>query len=84
MIFLYKVVEDLVPAINPNDCLVKSKHKGEIKPKTFDSFKSDNIAKNSVMNNTKAIDTITYSTDRYTNSFFVTSMTHMNQLEDSC
>lgn len=34
-------------------------------------------------NNTEALDTISYNTDPYKNSFFVKSIIHLNQLEDS-
>jgi hypothetical protein len=40
LVFLYKVVEGLVPTINPSEFLVKSKPKRKIKPKLFDNFES--------------------------------------------
>ncbi len=75
------MVEGLVPAINPDDFLVKSKPKRKIKPKTFDNFVSANIVTNSVKDNSKALDTIPSNTDPYKNSFFVKSILHWNQLE---
>ena len=43
LVFLYKVVEGLVPAINHSEFLVKSKLKRKIKPKRFDNFESASI-----------------------------------------
>ena len=43
LVSLYKVVQGLVPAINPFEFLVKSKPKRKIKPKCFDKFDSANI-----------------------------------------
>ena len=40
LVFLYKVVEGLVPTINPSEFLVKSKPKRKIKPKLFDNIES--------------------------------------------
>jgi hypothetical protein len=37
LVFLYKVVEGLVPVINPSEFLVKSKLKRKIKPKRLDT-----------------------------------------------
>ncbi|XP_071161129.1 uncharacterized protein [Mytilus edulis] len=68
LVFLYKVVEGLVSAINPDDFLVKSKPKRKIKPKTFDNFVCANIVTNSVKNNSKALDTTPSNTNLYKNS----------------
>ena len=57
LVFLYKMVEGLVPVINPYEFLVKSKPKRSIKPKRFDNFESANIVNNSVKNNSKALET---------------------------
>jgi hypothetical protein len=43
LVFLYKVVEGLVPAINPSEFLVKSKPKRKIKPKHFDNFDFESV-----------------------------------------
>ena len=81
LVFLYKVVEGLVPAINP-EYFVKSKPKRKIKPKRFDNFESANIVNNSVKNNSKALETTACNTEQYKNSFFVKSVIHWNQLEE--
>ena len=73
LVFLYKVVEGLVPAINPSEFLVKSK------PKRFDNFESANIVNNSAKNNSKALETTVCNTEQYKNSFFVKSVIHWNQ-----
>ena len=76
LVFLYKVVEGLVPAINPSEYLVKSK------PKRFDNFESANIVNNSVKNNSKALETTVCNTEQYKNSFFVKSVIHWNQQDE--
>jgi hypothetical protein len=82
LVFLYKVVEGLVPAINPSDFLVKSKLKHKIKPKRFDKFESANIVNNSVKNNSKSPETNVCNTEQYKNSFFVKGVIHWNQLDE--
>ena len=82
LVFLYKGVEGLVPAINPSEFFVKSKPKCKIKPKRFDNFESANIGNNSVKNNSKALETTACNTEQYKNSFFVKSVIHWNQLDE--
>ena len=82
LVFLHKVVESLVPAINPSELLVKGKPKRKIKPKRFDNFESANIVNNSVKNNSKALETTVCNTEQYKNSFFVKSVIHWNQLDE--
>ena len=49
-VFLYKVVKGLVPAIDPEEFLVKSKSKRITKPRRFDGFESAKTVINSVNN----------------------------------
>ncbi|XP_071158235.1 uncharacterized protein [Mytilus edulis] len=51
LVFLYKVVDGLVPAIKPDEFLVKNKTKRTIKPTRFVDFENTNIVSNSVKNN---------------------------------
>ena len=67
LVFLYKVVEGLVPAVNPSEFLVKSKPKCKIKPKRFVNFESTNIVNNSIKNNSKALETTVCNTEQYNN-----------------
>ena len=46
LFFLFKVVDGLVPAINPEEYLKPQKQKRRIKPRTYENFKSVNIVEN--------------------------------------
>ena len=47
LVFLFKVVEGLVTAINPDELLKQQKHKRHIKPKTaYSVYKSASIVEN--------------------------------------
>ena len=51
LVFLFKVVEGLVPAINPDEFLKSQKPKRHIKPKTYPGCKSVNIVEKHSVNN---------------------------------
>jgi hypothetical protein len=52
LIFLYKVVEGLVPAIEPDDYLKKARPKRSITAKKFENYQATNITEKQVKNNT--------------------------------
>ena len=52
--FLFKVVEVLVPAINPEAFLKHQKPKRQIKPKQFTGYKSSNLVEKHSVNNDRA------------------------------
>ena len=56
LIFMYKVVEGLAPAIKPEDYLTINRQGRTIKHKRFDDYVNTNIVENSVKNNTKSLD----------------------------
>jgi len=56
LIFLYKVVEGLVPAIEPDDYLKKKRPKRSITAKQFENYQATNIVEKQVKNNTKCFD----------------------------
>ena len=76
-----QVVECLVPAINPEELLLKSKPKRIIKLRRFEDFESTNIVIYSVENNSKALETTPCKTEQYKNSFFIKSAISWNQLD---
>ena len=83
LIFLYKVVEGLVPAIEPEDFLKKSRPKRKISTKKFDNFETTNIIEKQVKNNTKCFNIPPSKTPQYTNFFFVKTIIDWNHLEDT-
>ena len=52
LIFLYKVVEGLVPAIESVDYLKKARPKRSITAKKFENYQATNITEKQVKNNT--------------------------------
>ena len=52
LIFLYKVVEGLVPAIEPDDYLKKARPKRSITANKFENYQATNITEKQVKNNT--------------------------------
>ena len=50
LFFLFKVVEGLVPAINPEEYLKPQKQKRRIKPRTYENFKSINLVEKHSIN----------------------------------
>ena len=84
LIFLYKVVEGLVPAVPPEKFLTPRKsNKRQIRPKKFTGCVVDNIVTKSSSNNSKPFEIPRSVTDQYKHSFFVRTVEEWNQLEDS-
>ena len=50
IVFLFKMVEGLVPAINPEEYLKPQKQKRRIKPRTYENFKSINLVEKHSVN----------------------------------
>ena len=83
LIFLYKVVEGLVPAIEPEDYLKRSRQRRAITARKFDDYQTTNIIEKQVRNNSKCFDIPPSKTQQYSNSFFVKTLIDWNHLEDS-
>ena len=82
LVMLYKVVEGLVPGLPPQDFLLKSRPRRQIRLKTFDNCETSNILNKQVKNNSKCYDTIQATSNQYRNSFFVDTVVKWNQLEE--
>ena len=76
LIFLYRVVEGLVPAIEPDDYRY-------ITAKTIANYQATNIVEKQVKNNTKCFDIPSSKAHQFSNSFFVKTLIDWNHLEDS-
>jgi hypothetical protein len=74
LIFLYKVVEGLVPAIEPDDYLKKARPKRSITANKFENYQATNIAEKQVKNKTKCFDISSSKTHQFSNSFFVKTL----------
>ena len=69
LIFLYKVVEGLVPAIEPDDYLKKARPKRSITANKFENYQATNFFEKQVKNNTKCFDIPSSKTHQFSNSF---------------
>ena len=76
LIFLYRVVEGLVPAIEPDDYRY-------ITAKTIENYQATNIVEKQVKNYTKCFDIPSSKTHQFSNSFFVKTRIDWNHLEYS-
>ena len=83
LIFMYKVVEGLVPAIDPDDFLKSARPRRNITAKKFDNYQATNIVEKQVRNNTRCFDIPTSKTPQHSNSFFVSTIVNWNHLEDT-
>ena len=83
-IFMYKVVEGLVPAVPPQQFLTPIKNnKRRIKPRQFPDCITNNVVERSVINNQRAFEIPRHLTDQYKNSYFVRTIEEWNKL-DNC
>ena len=84
LIFLYKVVEGLVPAVPPQQFLKpKQNNKRQIRAKRFADCISNNIVAKSETCNSKAFEIPRSYTDQYKQSFFVSTLIDWNHLDNS-
>ena len=70
LVFLFKVVEGLVPAISPDEFLKPQKSKRQIKPKKFTGYKSTNIIEKHSLNNDRGFIIEQCKREQLNNSFF--------------
>jgi hypothetical protein len=83
LIFMFKMVEDLVPAISPSDFVTKTRPKRLIKSRQYSDFISQNIVENSVINNSKGLVYQRVNTEPFKNSFFIKTVLDWNHLDDN-
>ena len=79
--FLFKVVEGLVPAINPDEYLKPQKQKRRIKPRTYGNFKSVNIVEKHSVNHDRGYKIELFHSERLKNLFFIKTVIEWNHLE---
>ena len=81
LFFLFKVVEGLVPAINPEEYLKPQKQKRRIKPRTYENFKSVNIVEKHSVNHDRGYEIEQCHSEQLKNSFFIKTIIEWNHLE---
>ena len=84
LVFFYKVVEGLVPALPCYDYLTTVRaNKRRVKARTFSDYNSDNIVEKQTINNYKCFNNIQRERSQYKNSFFPRTIIDWNHLDDS-
>ena len=83
LVFFYKVVEGLVPAIPPEEFLRPTRQKRQIRAKTYTNFVTSSIIDSQVTNNNRSYKVDQCKTEQYRNSFFVRTAIQWNHLENS-
>ncbi|KAK3091517.1 hypothetical protein FSP39_020434 [Pinctada imbricata] len=83
LILMFKVVEGLVPSLPVDHYIKFNTQKRQIKSRQFKDFSSVNIVQKHSCNNSRGIKVPPGNTKQYTNSFFVNTAIHWNQLPDS-
>ena len=71
LVFLYKVDEGLVPAIDPDTFIKLNRPKRQIRSVKFTDCVAQNIIDRQVTNNTRSFTVLVSKTNQYRNSFFV-------------
>ena len=83
LIFLYKVVEGLVPAMQSHDYLTSIRGKRLIKPKEYTDCVTSNIIDKQSTNNSKCFKTLQCTSEIYKYSFFPRTIIDWNHLDDN-
>jgi hypothetical protein len=84
LVFLYKVVEGLIPAIDPDTFIKPNRLKCQIRSVKCTDGVAQNIIDRQVTNNTRSFAVPVSKTNQYRNSFFVDTIVSWNkQPEDT-
>lgn len=84
LIFFYKVVEGLVPALQCHDILTSPvRGKRQIKTREYSDFVTSNIIERQSTNNSKCFKPVQCNTELFQNSFFPRTVIDWNHLDDS-
>ena len=83
LIFLYKIVEGLTPAIPPADYLKPIEVKRRIRATRYTGFETSNIVTAHEKNNSRCFANPPAKTQVYRNSFFVKTIREWNQLDET-
>jgi len=84
LIFFYKVVEGLVPALPSQNFLTPVRaNKRRVAAKNFKDYTAENIIANQTTNHSKCFKSIQCNKDNFKNSFFPQTIIDWNRLDDS-
>ena len=84
LVFFYKVVEGLLPAIPSQDFLIPIRaNKRKIIPKQFDECVSNNIIERQSINNSKCYQLMQCKNNNYKQSFFPKTLIDWTKLEEN-
>ena len=82
LIFFFKVVEGLVPALPTHDYLTPVRGKRQIKSSQFKDCVTHNIIDSQATNNSRCFKTVQCNIELFRNSFFPKTIIDWNHLED--
>ena len=82
LVFLYKVVKALVPAIDPDTFIKPNRPKRQIRSVKFTDCVAQNIIDRQVTNNARSFAVPVSKTNQYRNSFFVDTIVCWNKLPE--
>ena len=83
LIFLYKVIEGMVPAIQPDEYIQPAKNKRQVKVKTDKDFKTTNIIERYSIKNNSGLKVKSVNTEQYKNSCFIKTVVDWNHLDNN-
>ena len=82
LVFFFKVVEGLVPALQTHDYLTPFRGKRQIKSKQFKDCDTHNIIYRQVTNNSRCFKSVQCKSELFKNSFFPKTIIDWNHLEE--
>ena len=82
LIYLYKIEQGMVPAIDPNNYLTSVKNKRKIKAKSFSDCNTQNIIKRHQVLHNKCYQLPSSKTNTYKHSFFPQTISEWNELSE--
>ena len=85
LVFLFKIAEGMLPAINSEYFIKPQREKRRIKAKPFSDYQCSNIVVKNVtkLNNSRCFIVDNFRTDQFRHSFLVDSVIRWNHLPDS-
>ena len=82
LVFMFKIVQGLVPAIDPSIFLIPQQQRRRIKPTTYKNHQTTNILHKHVTKNSNCFQIPSANTEQFKNSFFPQTVIDWNHLTD--
>jgi len=80
LVFMYKIVEEKIPAIPPTDYFQKVRPKRDIKPKQFSDYVAENLVQKYATSNDRCFVMQQSNSQQLENSFFIRTVQSWNHL----